>query len=615
MYEFREIPRPCEHPPALLYSEPMGADTGGKLGIHSLSDGGVSRSGATPLVGAGFPLFSAICTLTVFVCSAFAAAAGVALIVLYMKGDFNEGPGFFMRLSIKTLFFIGATAVSGLILTKYLPSFPAPSSIELNPPRFTTSSLATLLLAFGLSGVLVLPNLGAYPWPAPDETHHLIVARNLAEYGAYASGHPDDSLTYFDIYDSVGAPVIVPVAAAFKVLGIGLTSARIVIALSYLVLCALVFFLVRRPFGDTAAAAGVLMMTMAFGSVYLARSLYGEVPALMFFMAGLLCWGRGLDSEKSAALPLIAGAFFGLAVLSKAFMFIAALAFAAAWLYDRLTYRRIATKHVILPFVGLCATLGAWMAVEFAYRHLTSDEGSTLLYYRHSLMFGLNSLPSLAPQLYAQSIPLLISLLAFVFVAPRIFRDRYDPPLMVLFLLATLFAFWWVFFTPGRIPRYMWYSCAITGIFSGPLLCSLLGRLSRPRLSRPRWRGISTAAALAAAAIVIAAGALRTGPQLQLALFDDRTHAERELAQYIRSLPPDTRVATTYWPAQRSVNFLANRHIDLVSADSEEFNEYETIVFSRRMPPVPPEAEARGRSIGHYVVLTTHDDGEAQDAE
>ena len=35
-----------------------------------------------------------------------------------------------------------------------------------------------------------------------------------------------------------------------------------------------------------------------------------------------------------------------------------------------------------------------------------------------------------------------------------------------------------------------------------------------------------------------------------------------------------------------------------------------TIVYSRRVPPVPPEAVAKGVTIGHYVVLTTRSNEE-----
>ena len=585
----------------------MGVGTGGKLGVYRLFDGGLSRSGVTSFLGAGIPLFTTALSLAVFVCSAFAAVAGCVVMALYLRGDFFEAPGFSARLAAKTILLTLLALAAGWALRRAAPLCVKDGLTEHDEPRATSWTFAVLIIAFALSMLLVLPNLSAYPWPAPDETHHLIVARNLAEYGAYASGHPDDAFTYFDPYDSVGAPVILPVAAVFSLSGTGLAGARIVIALSYLILCVLVFLVMRRPFGPTAAACATLMMTMAFGSVYLARSLYGEVPALMYLLAGLWCWGRALDSEKGAALPLVAGVCFGLAVLSKTFLMIGVWAFIGVWIYDRLTYRRIATRHVALPAVGLLAILAAWAAVEFSFRHLMSgEEVSTLVYYRHSLMFGLDTLPRLWPLFSAQALSVLIALLAFAFVAPRVFRDRYDPPAMVLFLLAILFAFWWIFFTPARIPRYMWYSCAIAGMFSGVFLCFLIGRVFERK-----WQKGWAAAALGMASLIIGTGLLRVAPQLQLALFEDRVQPERSLARYIQALPPESRVATTYWPAQRSLNFLANRHIEVLDA-AAAYGDYETIVFSQRFPPVPPDAIERGVKLGHYVVLSTRIEGETR---
>ncbi len=555
-------------------------------------------------------MFTTTLALAAFVCSAFAAGAGCVLMALYLKGDFIEAPGFFARLALKTALLTLIAVAAGWAVRRVAPLCVSNGLNEHDGPRVTSLTFAVLFAAFALSMLLVLPNLDAYPWPAPDETHHLIVARNLAEHGAYASGHPDDAFIYFDPYDSVGAPVILPVAAVFRLNGTGLAGARIVIALSYLILCVLVFLVMRRPFGPTAAACAVLMMTMAFGSVYLARSLYGEVPALMYLLAGLWCWGRGLDSKKGVAFPLVAGVCFGLAVLSKTFLLIGVWAFVGAWVYDRLTYRRIAARHVVLPSAGLVAVLAAWAAVEFAFRHLISrEDASTLVYYRHSLMFGLDTLPHLWALISAQALSVLVAALTFVFVAPRVFRNSYDPPVMVLFLLAVLFTFWWIFFTPARIPRYMWYSCAISGMFSGVFLCFLMGRVFERK-----WPKGRAAAALGMAALVIGMGLVRVALQLQFTFLEDRARSERDLARYIQALPPGSRVATTYWPAQRTVNFLANRHIAVLDA-AAGYGDYETIVFSERVPPVPPDAVERGLQLGDYVVLSTRSKGEARSDE
>lgn len=580
----------------------MGMGTGGKVGIFRLSDWGLQgvtvNAVAASLFGGGIPLYATVVAVAVFACSAFTVVAGCALIVLYLRGDFSEEAGFLARLTIKTALFGVLAVASGLCARRYAGDIDLESDHAREPSESRATSRVLLGAAILVPLVLILPNLGAYPWPAPDELHHLVVARNIAEYGAYASGHPDGGLIYFDIYDSVGPPVILPVAAIFKVSGTELAGARLVIALSYLVLCVLVFVIMRDSFGPNPAALSVLMMTMAFGSIYLARSLYGEVPAFMFFMAGLYLWRRALDTSKNAVLLILAGLCFGLAVLTKTFILIGAWAFVGVWLYDRLTYRRIGFRHMALPFGGLLLALGAWAGIELALSRPGSGDESTLVYYRHSLMFGLDTLRSIQPQLFAQAFALIAAAITIAFIVPHVFRSRYDPALAVLLLLAALFAFWWLFFTPGRIPRYLWYSCAIAGIFAGPFLHFLSGQLRRRNVSGPG------AVAAVCLVVVVVTGLIRTVPQLHYVLFDDRTETERQLARYIQSLPEGTTIATTYWPAQRSVNFLANRHIDRFHEPHPDYSGYDTVIFSERMPPVPPAALEHGKRLGHYYVFS-----------
>ena len=48
----------------------------------------------------------------------------------------------------------------------------------------------------------------------------------------------------------------------------------------------------------------------------------------------------------------------------------------------------------------------------------------------------------------------------------------------------------------------------------------------------------------------------------------------------------------------------------MVDPAAESYPDYDTIVYSTRVPPVPPEAVAKGVTIGHYVVLTTRSNEE-----
>ena len=588
----------------------MGIGTGGNAGIRRLPDGGLhARMGAhagARLFGAEAPLYATITSLAVFACSAFAATAGFVLAALYLRGDYVEPDPFLSRLLFKTAFFALLAAASAWCAYRCAPAINLEREQPAAEPLATIRTRVLLFFAGALAMLLVFPNLGRYPWPAPDEMHHLIVARNLAEFGTYASGHPDGTLIHFDPYDSVGPPVLVPVAAAFSVSGTSIEAARILIALSYLLLCVFAYLLVRRRFGASAAAIGILLMTTAFGSVYLARSLYGEVPALMFLFAGLLLWRRAYSSSTSARFGVAAGVCFGMAALCKTFILIGAPAFLAVWIYDRLTWRRILfVPHVLLPALGLVGVLSSWTLVEAAFRDPGSEEQiSTLVFYRHSLMFGLDSVTTLFSTMGLQILPLLAATAVALLLLPTVFAKRYDPAIAVLGLLLVLFAFWWVFFTPARIPRYLWYSCAITALFSGVYLQHFLVRLRQHRLSRG-----AIVLGCSIGVVVVAAGLIRLGEQSQLVYAVDRVAPERALAAYVETLPEDARIATVYWPAQRSINFLANRPIEVLY-EGEDATAYDLIIYSERMSPIPVALNEATR-FGHYLIVESEPFAEA----
>src|SRR5690606_6708543 len=116
--------------------------------------------------------------------------------------------------------------------------------------------------------LLFLPRLNSYPYPEPDELHHLVVARNIAVYGEFASGQPPEPLVHFDPYDSVGPAVLVPVAASLKTAGVSLMAGRVSIVLSFLILFVLTIRLFAPLVGSTTALLGGLFLLLAWGSIY-----------------------------------------------------------------------------------------------------------------------------------------------------------------------------------------------------------------------------------------------------------------------------------------------------------------------------------------------------------
>ncbi len=86
-----------------------------------------------------------------------------------------------------------------------------------------------------LAGVLFLAlfNLTSYPTTWGDEGAYLHVPKTLVEFGKYAD-RSSEGFRYFGVPLGVGPTVMLPIAAMFKVFGISLWSARLVIV-AYLI--------------------------------------------------------------------------------------------------------------------------------------------------------------------------------------------------------------------------------------------------------------------------------------------------------------------------------------------------------------------------------------------
>jgi hypothetical protein len=186
------------------------------------------------------------------------------------------------------------------------------------------SPSTSLSWAFGLLlGLLILIgsfyNLANYPTIWWDEAIFSETAANLATYDRYAfTVESPNQLHDLDFRISVGPAVILPVAAAFKLFGISLTSGRMV-AGAYLALLFLALFLgARRLWDPNTARLAVALAFLGTDVLYWGRSVLGDIPALGLFLFSIYFLSRGLASR--ALWPLVLGGLFlGLAFDAKEF--------------------------------------------------------------------------------------------------------------------------------------------------------------------------------------------------------------------------------------------------------------------------------------------------------
>jgi hypothetical protein len=115
-----------------------------------------------------------------------------------------------------------------------------------------------------LVALLATLNLDLWPVTWFDEGSHLHVPKTLVQDGVYAD-RGSDGYGYFGPTTGVGPTVMLPIAGLFKLAGIGLLQARLVMA-AYLVLTLILFALSARYLhGELTALIGSVLLLGAPG--------------------------------------------------------------------------------------------------------------------------------------------------------------------------------------------------------------------------------------------------------------------------------------------------------------------------------------------------------------
>ncbi len=232
---------------------------------------------------------------------------------------------------------------------------PAPAPIEPPREREPRGSIparwplaAILLLAAALRCVWLDAAVGGFH--AFNEAHYTLVAKNFFQ-GSFllptADGH--------DVF--LETPPLYPylLHAVFRVTGVSVVAGRLLSVASSLALLLATFLLARRLFGETPVA------------VLTGRNIQTDATLLALLVAGLFFYWRA--EEGSQADRWRAGAFAGLALLTKLF---ALIAFAAVVLWELVTKRslRWAAEKARWQAAGLALLLPALFYGYHALRDL-----------------------------------------------------------------------------------------------------------------------------------------------------------------------------------------------------------------------------------------------------
>ena len=531
--------------------------------------------------------------IVLFMCASFTCVASFLLIGLVLLSLEKPNYHLLMTTAVKGGFFLCVTCLLGFLFFRKKRSFAndEPFTSPIKPPSRRTKVFC-LLMVLLLPAVILFPRLGAYPWIAPDEAHHLAVAQNLALHGVYASGNEESGFRMFDNYDSVGVPVIAPIAGAFKIFGVSLAVARGVVAFYYILLC-LGLFLIFLPTGPVPATLGILLATVGYGTIYLGRTLYGEVPALAFVVWGLLAWRHAL-THRPHVWSLVAGISLGLAILCKTILLMSAFAFLAVLLLDWFTERRLRLPLILWPAVGVITTLVFWVIIKHLVTlNTTPSAGDTLGLYQHYLMFGWHSPANAFRRFtaeYWQTLAIMTALLYGLIITAR---SKRDPAQTLLVLLAVFYLFWWSFFTPCQIYRYSWWSYVIGGCFCGILYGNLF------MVSISRLKPVCSIAVV----LFLLPFLPNAAHEISSVYHEDETKDEYAVAKYLDQVSPNQRVLTTYYPLGMTLGFLCQRTVPTIDAIPPIISsDIVILVDTRDQSPLLGDHTPEVR-LGRYAVL------------
>lgn len=351
-----------------------------------------------------------------------------------------------------------------------------------------TERLALLGLC-GLVAVFAGYNLEGYPHTSFDEGANLQLPKNLLLYGQYGTRSGSDA-TLFDPFVSTGPAVLLPIFVAFRLFGLGLLPARVVMALFFVAAVWAFYQVTQHLFSRRAALVGSLFwLSLTLESpVERGRYVFGEVPGMFYLLVGMLLWMQTLSAPSRRRL-LLAGSLFGLAVLSKNIFILIVPALVAAWVFRLPASGRIPWQAVVLPAVTCLGWLAAWYGLQLAVLGWQAfADNLALLRSLGSAHMGLFSPPLISQNLrfIADSeVAALLGLPGLVYVG--LLGQQRTVAGAKYRLAAALCGLWLIWFVVASIgwTRYAFVAFTFFSLFTA----GLLGELSEN--FRLDWQGLT----------------------------------------------------------------------------------------------------------------------------
>ncbi len=425
----------------------------------------------------------------------------------------------------------------------------------------------TLLVAFAWAVLLFfsLYRLSDYPLIWFDEGSHLHVPKALVLMGAYAD-YSSEGLRYFGPTNGVGPTVMLPVAAMFKLFGIGLIQARLVVVLYLLASIYLFHRLASHLGGKSLALAGILLLVASRGILIVeyGRQVLGEVPALVFLLSGILVWWSAWSKPSWGKLSL-AGVLLGLSVVTKTqFLLFVGPAIALAWLANMIHYRLLPHRVFLIPGVITAFMFAVWQFVLLFGIDPQAEFGNLALLTKTSgsaaFVFSLDLIKRSASELLSIRGYFGLAVWVLLYGVSLIMPKRVDAlKWATLWLMAVINIAWYVFASVSWL-RYAFVGLAFSCLFLGKLFIELMDGFSA-RL-KSSWKLIRSGEPVSGMdflrfsliLIIVGSGVSSLGMNAWQVL-RPRENPPELMADYMQRYVPLTAVVETYEP---EMGFLTN---------------------------------------------------------
>ena len=412
---------------------------------------------------------------------------------------------------------------------------------------------AAMAVAITIFVFLAVFNLTSFPTTWFDEGSHLHVPKTLIRFGTYAD-YSSEGFRYYGPTIGVGPTVMLPIAAAFRLFGIGLLQARVVMVV-YLLAAVYVFYRLANMLGGQRLAwvtTALLVTSRGVALLENGRQVLGEVPGFFFLVAGLVLWFAAWEKASWKRLALV-GLLAGLAVVTKyQYLLILVPTLGLAWLANLIYYRTTPQRVFIVPglVAGVCFALwqvymilylGPATASENLAALRTATAGAALVFSPALMKRGLEQLLSLKVYLF-------LLLPALVYGFTRILPRRRDAQQWgILFVLIGVNFVWYVVASISWL-RYAFLGLAVSSLFIARFVHDLTNGFQLDLVLRQgktiAWKPVLRLALLAWLAVTLVVPLGQTARQIIL----PEANMPAMMAAYLDAHIPRDKLIETWEP-------------------------------------------------------------------